>query len=293
MPPKPDLSGTTLARRQLGKQLKDLRIENGLTLDQLAARTDYSRTVLSRVENGQQESKLRAITDHLCAWYGLKAARTKYLQSLAQDGKMSMWLQEHKDLIDPGYSTYIELESVASQLIAYQSLAVPGLLQTPDYVRAMQRDVDGSTASEAEIERRIGFRIQRAAILTRSHGPVRASFLLSEILFTALGVGTDRQMAAQCYHVADLSTRDNISIQLLKHNVGFPTGLIVTPYTMLGFPDSEPTVVFAETTVGAEFFEGEDQVRHFRAVHETLQRSALGEQESRDRLRKIARRYDQ
>ena len=293
MPPKPDLSSTTLARRQLVKQLKDLRVENGLTLDQLAARTDYSRTVLSRVENGQQDSKLRSIVDHLCAWYGLNKARAKYLQSLAQDGKMAMWLQEHKELINPGYSTYMELESVASELVTYQPLAVPGLLQTADYIRAMQQDINGNSASTADIDRRIEFRMQRAAILTRAHHPVQASFLLSETLFTTLRIGTNRQMATQCYHVADVSTRDNISIQLLRHDVGFPTGLIVTPYIIIGFPDDEPTVIFAETTAGAEFFEGEDHVKHFHTVHETLQRAALGVQESRDRLRKIARRYEQ
>jgi transcriptional regulator with XRE-family HTH domain len=293
MPPKPDLSGTTLARRQLGKQLKDIRVERGLTLDQLAARTDYSRTVLSRVENGQQESKLRSIVDHLCAWYGLKSARAKYLQSLTQDGKTSMWLQNYRDLIDPGFDTYIELESIASKLTTYNSLVVPGLLQTADYTRTMRHESNGDTMSAAEVERNVEFRRQRAAILTRAHGPVQASFLLSENLFTTIRVGTDRQMAQQCYHVADLSTRDNISVRILKYDVGFPTGLIVTPYTVLGFPDDEPTVVFAETTAGSEFFEREDQVKHFHTVHETLQRAALGEQESRDRLRKIARRYEQ
>lgn len=55
MPSKADLSGTTLPRRQLGRALRDARHAQGVTLEQVARDTEFSRATLSRIELGQYD----------------------------------------------------------------------------------------------------------------------------------------------------------------------------------------------------------------------------------------------
>ncbi|WP_330252643.1 helix-turn-helix domain-containing protein [Nocardia sp. NBC_00565] len=291
MPSKADLRGTTLPRRQLGRALRDARQARGLTLDQVAAATGISRATLSRIELGQYTKVRDMEVDYLCRYYCLPDARTQYLKALAGQFNTKVWYQDYRDLMLPVFKTYLELESFASESWFYQPIIVPGLLQTEDYARTVER-LHQPDDSMDEINNRVDLRIQRARILTRPHLAVRAEFLLHENVLYSL-VGSGQIMGAQLRHIADLSTRDNVSVRVVPFTAGIPTGSVVTPHIILNFPDNEPSVVYTEAVVTSMFFEDGDDVKHFRALHETLRHAALDEQQSRDRMRKIARRHEQ
>ena len=60
------------------------------------------------------------------------------LLSLARDSNRKDWWEGHRTL-RPKFSSYLGLESVATTLQAYDTHLVHGLLQTPDYARAVIR----------------------------------------------------------------------------------------------------------------------------------------------------------
>ncbi|MFE9327311.1 helix-turn-helix domain-containing protein [Nocardia sp. NPDC052278] len=289
MPRQADLSGTTLQRRQLGRALRDARQAQGLTLDQVAAATKISRATLSRIELGQYEKIRDMEVDYLSRYYCLPDARTEYLKSLASQANAKVWYQDYRHLIVPGFGTYLELESFASDFWFYQPIVIPGLLQTPDYARTLER-LHRPDDSLDDINTRVDLRIQRTRILTRQHMPVHAEFVLQENVLYAL-VGSGQIMGPQLRHIADLSTRDNITIRVLPFTAGLPTGSVIPPHIILDFPDNEPSVVYTEAAIGSMTFDGAEDVKRFRALHEILQHATLDEQPSRDRIRKIARRY--
>ncbi|WP_063825031.1 helix-turn-helix domain-containing protein [Nocardia pseudovaccinii] len=291
MPRKADLSGTTLPRRQLGRALRDARQARGLTLDQVAATTGVSRATLSRIELGQYEKVRDMEVDYLSRYYCLPDARIQYLKALARQANNRVWYHGHQHSISPMFSTYLEMESFASEVWFYQPVFIPGLLQTADYARTLQR-LGGSDDPPDEIDTRVDLRIQRARILTRPHLAVRAEFILQEnVLYSVVGSG--QIMRDQLRHIADLSTRNNVTVRVLPFTAGIPTGIVMPPHIILDFPDNEPSVVYTEAAMGSMFFEGDEEVKRIRALHETLRNAALDEHASRDRIRKIARRYDQ
>ncbi|WP_327109794.1 helix-turn-helix domain-containing protein [Nocardia sp. NBC_01730] len=287
---KSDLSRTTLPRRQLGRALRDARQASGHTLEQVAEVLEISRSTLSRLELGQNEKVKVRDVEFICQYYGLPEDRTEYLKSLVAHASTKVWWQDYRHLIRPGFNTYLQLEVAATELHFFQSLVIPGLLQTADYAR----NVEAYTANDTvdEVNRRVALRVQRSAILTRRHKPVRAEFLLHETVLRTV-VGSDRTMASQLRHVADMGTRDNVSIRIVPFTAGFPAGLAIPPYITIDFPHSEPPVVYIEGAIGTMIFEEDDDIRRFRSIHDKLRCAALEEQPSRDLLRNIARRYEQ
>ncbi|MGW4330680.1 helix-turn-helix domain-containing protein [Nocardia sp. NPDC004573] len=286
---KSDISRTTLPRRQLGRALRDARQANGYTLEQVAEVLEISRSSLGRLELEQNEKvKVRDI-EFICQYYGLSESQTEYLKSLVVHANTKVWWQDYRSLIRPGFNTYLHLEAAATELHFFQSLVIPGLLQTAEYARNVEAFPSTSTADE--IERRVALRVKRSTILTRRHRPMHAEFLVHEaVLRTVVGsVGT---MARQHQHIADLSTRDNVSIRILPFTAGFPAGSAIPPYIILDFLRQEPSVVYTEGAIGTMIFEEDEDVARFRDIFDALRDAALQERPSRDLLRTMARRYE-
>lgn len=291
MPSKADLSGTTLPRRQLGRALRDARHALGSTLDQVARETEFSRATLSRIELGQYEKiKVREV-EYLCRYYCLPQERTAYLMAVAAESNTKVWWQNYRHFLHEGFSSYLELESYATEFCFFQPLLIPGLLQTPDYARAVYR-ASAPDDPESEVEKWVEMRIQRRARLVQRRWKVVLEFLLHESVLHTV-VGSNRIMAAQCRYMADVSTHENTVVRVVPFGAGLPTGHVVPPFIVLDFPDSEPSVVHTEGAIGSMTFEDNDDVQRFRALYDTLRSATLDDVSSRDRIRKIARRYDQ
>ncbi|MGK8501032.1 helix-turn-helix domain-containing protein [Nocardia asiatica] len=287
---KSDISRTTLPRRQLGRALRDARQASGYTLEQVAEVLEISRSSLGRLELGQNEKVKVRDVEFICQYYGLPEERTEYLKSLAEQARLKPWWEDFRDLVRPGFNTYLQLEAAAAELHFFQTLIIPGLLQTPDYARKIRSPSSMSSVEEADwlVERRI----QRSAILTRKHRPMRAEFLVHESALRTV-VGSKRIMSSQYRHLADMSTRENVSIRVVPFAAGFPGGLAVPPYIIIDFPYNEPSVVYTEGAIGTMIFEEEDDVNRFRVIHNAVNGAALEEQRSRDLLRNMARRFEQ
>ncbi|MEU1982210.1 helix-turn-helix transcriptional regulator [Nocardia sp. NPDC019395] len=291
MPSKADLSGTTLPRRQLGRALRDARHALGSTLDQVARETEFSRATLSRIELGQYEKiKVREV-EYLCRYYCLPQERTAYLMAIAAESNTKVWWQNYRHFVHEGFSSYLELESYATDLRFFQPLVIPGVLQTADYARAVYRAYAPDDPDSA-IDLRVEMRIQRRTRLMQRRWKARLEFLLHEnVLHTV--VGSPRIMAAQCRHIADMSTQENLGVRVVPFTAGLPTGDVVPPFIVLDFPDSEPSVVHSEGAIGSMTFEDTADVERFRSLYDSLRVATLDEVCSRDRIRKIARRYEQ
>ncbi len=292
-----DQPDSTLPRRQLGRALREAREGAGFTLEQAAREMEIGKTSVIRVEKGHNDKiKLRDVEGY-GRIYGLDERQIEELKSLAQETATKSWWQGLRHLMRSGVSTYLGLESGASQLTFFQPMIVPGLFQLADYARAIERPfLSGDTAED--VERRVEVRLRRAAILTRQHNPIVAEFILHECVLHTV-VGSRAVMAAQLRHIADMSTRPNISVRILPFAAGFPGNMApVLPYIILDFPPdsrsfgTEPPVVYTEHTLGAMFLEDPADVKQCREIHDDIRRATLDEQASRDLLRQVARRYD-
>ncbi|WP_040804065.1 helix-turn-helix domain-containing protein [Nocardia concava] len=294
---EPEDTGTTLPRRQLGRLLREVRTATGMNLEQAAALVQWSRPTLSRLERGETE-KVR-VTDilALCEAYGVGEETTAIARGLAEQVPAKSWWHAYGDLIPAWANLYVRLESGAAVLTIFQPLIMHGLLQTADYTRAIDR-IYFPDETEDELKRRVRVRAQRQHILTRSRQPAKMSAVLHENVLRTV-VGDNRLMAAQCRHVADIGTRDNIEIRVLPCRAGFPLGAAVPPFTIMDFGRDtfgtrvlEPSQVYCEGYAGSAYLEKRTDVRTFRQAFRKLQDASLDPGSSRDLVREIARRYD-
>lgn len=116
-------------------------------------------------------------------------------------------------LLSSGYATLIGLETAAPELHVFEPLTVPGLLQTPDYARAVMRG--GATdLSKDEIDRRVQVRLSRQAVLSGDDA-LKLWAILDEAVLTRQ-IGGPQVMAGQLTHLAELARRPGITIQVIS-----------------------------------------------------------------------------
>ncbi|WP_406268271.1 helix-turn-helix domain-containing protein [Nocardia sp. NBC_00881] len=286
---------STLPRRQLGRYLRDWRTQAGLTIAEASKLMEWGASTLQRMEKGQAD-RIRTIDiQELCRIYGIPDDLADGLKGLAQQAAVKSWWHAYGDLIPENFDVYVGLEASARHLTSYQSELVLGLLQTADYAMALNR-LGYPDDSEAELHRRVQLRLQRQALVTRKASPATVDVVLHESVLRRV-VGGVKVMAAQLRHLADFSTRSNISLRILPFAAGVPLGVSTGPFTVLEFgTDSkgqpvEPSVVYTEGFTGDLYLERRADVRRYDRAHECLQRCALDIQSSRHLLRQVAKEY--
>ncbi|WP_442789913.1 helix-turn-helix domain-containing protein [Nocardia sp. CDC160] len=288
-------ASSTLPRRQLGRYLRDWRIQAGLTIAEAAKLMEWGASTLQRLEKGNAD-RIRTIDiQALCRIYGIPAEIAEGLKGLAQQAAVKSWWHSYGDLIPENFDVYVGLEASAQQLSCYQSELVPGLLQTAEYARALNR-LGYPEETAAEVDRRVQLRMQRQAMITRPLRPANIAMVLHESVLRRL-VGGARVMAAQVRHLAELSTRTNVALRILPFAAGVPLGLSTGPFVILEFgTDSkgqpvEPPVVYVEGFTGDLYLERQGDVQRYRRALAGLERCALDVQDSRNLLRQVAKEY--
>jgi transcriptional regulator with XRE-family HTH domain len=264
----------TFPRLQLGKQLRVLRERAKLTTEDVGLQLDCSPSTISRIEGGKVGVR-RSILEKLLEIYELEDPEHRdTLIALARQGKQRGWFARFGDL-PATYSRFIGLESAAVEMRDYESLIVPGLLQTEDYYRSvMQADVpDGS---DEAIGSRVKIRLERQELLTRAVDPLRLIAVLDESVIRRVIGGPD-VMRSQLKHLVEMSRQRNITIQVLPFSGGAYAGMAGS-FAILDFADAL-SVVYAEALAGDIYQEAED-VRRYVAVFESLRAAALSPLES-------------
>ncbi len=286
---------SSITRRQLGRLLREAREAMGLTLEDASRLMEWGKSTLQRYEKGvTQKIRLREL-DGLIDIYRIDPEHAAALRGLAQQAAEKSWWHEFGDLIPENFSVYMALESAAQCLTTYQPDLVPGLLQTRDYARALVR-VAYPDGADGEWDRRIEMKMRRQGLITRKTKPVSLDVILGQTVLHRV-IGGPSIMAPQLKHLADTSTRPNVSVRILPFSAGMPTGELIGTFVSLQFPMDnrgqpiEPTIVYAENYTGDMYSERVDTVQRYTQAYERIQGAALDEISSRALLRKIAREY--
>ncbi|NKY52493.1 helix-turn-helix domain-containing protein [Nocardia vermiculata] len=290
-------AGSTLPRRQLGRYLVEWRTRAGYTQVRAAQLLEMGATSLNRLEKGEVGRIKSIVIQAICELYGVPPDLTEALKGLAQQANVKSWWHQYGDLIPDNFNVYVGLETAATRIVTYQPDLIPGLLQTPDYNRALVQLIWPDETPE-QWQQRVQIKSQRQAIVTRKTQPVSLDVVIGEAALRRVS-GNHPIMSAQLRHLADLSTRDNVNVRVLGYDAGFPGGMSMPPFVVLTFGEThigehtEPPVVFLEGTVGDMYLEKEDDVQLYYRRYESIRAAALDETMSRSLLRRVAREHEQ
>ncbi|PFW99831.1 hypothetical protein CJ469_04865 [Nocardia farcinica] len=285
-------TSTSLPRRQLGCYLRRGRIEANLTLEQVGAEMEWSISKLGRIERGETGKLTSRDIEALCDIIGFDPDTTAAMIGLNKQAAEKSWWHSFGDLIPEGFNVYVGLETSATALDIYRPDVVPGLLQTADYARALDRLYFPDDTDE-ESDRRVQLRHRRQKIITRKTNPTILDVVLHESVLHTV-VGTAEVMAAQLRHLAGISTRPNVSVRVLPFTAGLPVGTPTGPYIILDFitdraGHTEPAVIYVENFTGDMYLEAETDLQRYRHASATLHRAALDDVTSRTLLRQVAK----
>jgi transcriptional regulator with XRE-family HTH domain len=281
----PEVRSPTVRRRELGALLRALRNGKGLTVEQVAEELLCSPSKVSRMETGHGVATPRDIRD-LCDLYGVtdQAERDRMMQ-LSHEGKQQGWWQGY-DL--DYFATYVGLEAEAVRIKYYQSTIVPGLLQTPQYARAMHEAGIPKIASE-RITELIEVRQTRQRLLVQDP-PLRLDVVLDEAVLHRL-VGGAAVMRAQVARLIESSTQPNVTIQVIPYSAGAHPAMDST-FNILEFGSSVPSVVYVEGLVGWVYLERPQDIDRYQQVFDHLRTVALSPQESIRLMARIGAEYN-
>jgi transcriptional regulator with XRE-family HTH domain len=275
-------SSPTVRRRRIARELRQLREQNGLTLDQAARQLDMSKSNLSRIENAQIGIKPRDVRAAL-ALYRVSNVDAEALIEIARGAQQRGWWHNYSDVLPEWFEFYVGLEAEASVMRTYEAESVPGLLQTEAYARAMFV----MTAGSVDIDRKVAARIQRQEVL-RQDSPATLSAVLNEAVLMR-PVGGPDVMSEQLGQLADLAKLPNVTIQVLPMAAGGHPAM-TTPYVILSFADApDESIVYLENLTNGQALEEPEHVGGYNIVHERLCSMALGPDDSIALLREASR----
>lgn len=264
----------TLRRRRLSSELLALRQAAGLTSVEATKRLGWSGGRLTRMERGEWVRPNPRDIQDLCDLYGVTDERQRdYLVTLAREGREKGWWQGYSKMLSETYSTYIGLESGASELYTCDQVVFPGLLQCEGYARAIVADGPAEVAA-ADVEQRVKVRMERQQLLTREQEPLRLWVVVDEAALHRQVGGPD-VLRDQLAHVLRMSELAKVTIQIIPFAKG-AYAATSGAFTILRFPEPEdPAAVYVETPAGELFVEDGEEVRRFEVAYERLQAVAL------------------
>ncbi|MFC7548062.1 helix-turn-helix domain-containing protein [Plantactinospora sp. GCM10030261] len=291
-------AGSTVPRRQLGRRLRQLREEAGITVKAAADALEWSTPKLWRIEGGMVSMRSLDV-EAMCRVYSAPAGVTEELMSLAKQTRARGWWHAYADVVPGWFELYVGLEAAATRLRTYAPEVVPGLLRTAAYaeevIRTAQTDLTDQT-----VRRMLAVSAQRQAALSRQDPPPpQLEVVLSEpVLRRPLH---DRAaMAEQIHRVVALAERPNVSIRVLPLDAGLhpatSAGGTFTILTFTGGPggpggEAEPPTVYHEGLTAASYLDKPADIEAYDTAWDGLGAVALDETASRAVLRAAAKEY--
>ena len=281
--------GPVVQSALLRGELVRLRRESGLTQEQVAADLEWSPSKLIRVEGGRS-AVTKVDLDALLTKYGVTSESDREkLQILNKGARAGAWWDKYRDDVSPTYLSYVGFEAGAAFIRQFQSLFVPGLLQTADYAEA----VTVNSVDAVRVGAIVGLRLQRQAELKLRDPRPRQYYVVDEAAIRRhVGIAKSPDvMPYQLRHIAERAEQDErITLRVIPFEAGAHRGLY-GPFTLLDFDGGVPDLLYIDAGRGefASMVHGDDtRVAEYRDDFELLLEDALSADKSIDLIRSVA-----
>ncbi|WP_026237760.1 MULTISPECIES: helix-turn-helix domain-containing protein [unclassified Streptomyces] len=267
----------TVRRRRLGAELKRLREKAGVSMEDAAERIGGDKPKISRQENGRQGvSKLEI--EALLALYGVSDDRLRTaLTTLAREGRRKGWWAQYSDILPAGFQERLSIESDAARILTFQSMLVPGLLQTAEYSTEVIRAA-GKSQTEGQIKSYIEVRASRQEILARPNPPQFVCLLDEAVLRRE--VGGPAVMVRQLDKIMEVNNPPKLTIQVVPLSQGWHAGADGA-FNIYSYPDPmDLDVVNLDYLDGALYLEEDLPVERYQLAFDELRAAALASRHS-------------
>ncbi|MFC9393198.1 helix-turn-helix domain-containing protein [Streptomyces sp. NPDC057027] len=269
-----EVDGTAHLFRALGKQIKALRRNAGLSQAELAEIAHCSEDLISAIERGVRipQPEFLMQVDPLLKAGGVLTVAADELRAAQAKARV-----RHPDW----FRNFPNAEAEAVALHYYEVQAVPGLLQTRAYAQTLF-ERSRPMLDEETIDKRVADRISRQAIFDRWPIPTISFVLEAAVLLRPFGGAKVHR--EQLLRTLEVAQRRTVELQILPQE-GTEHPYLGGPFTLLT-PKGRREVAYTEIYGHARLITDPEEVRHYSERYGILRSQALTKQESLDWIEK-------
>ncbi|WP_326772596.1 helix-turn-helix domain-containing protein [Streptomyces sp. NBC_01445] len=255
-------SAPTVLRMILGRRLQDMRLGAGASLEDAAKALRVKTLTIRRLEKAEVALKPLYV-EKLLETFGADRQEIDEFVDLAERANEPGWWHSYRDAVPSWFTAYVSLETDAKTLRTYEPQYVTGLLQTPDYARAVLRG-GLPNGSEEELARRVELRLRRQSLLEGEDAPTLWVVMEEAVLHRT--VGSPDVMREQIERLLEVSELEHISIDIVPFAAGAHVGACA-PFTYFRFEEPElPDIVYSELLSASVYLDQRaDVVAHLEA----------------------------
>ncbi|MEU9609679.1 helix-turn-helix transcriptional regulator [Streptomyces sp. NPDC048057] len=256
-----------------GLDVREMRKARKMSLRGLGAATGYSTAYVSKVENAKLQPS-ESFAEGCDRAFGTGTMMARQRQA-AIEGDHPSWFVPH-----------LQQERRARRIFDYSTLFFTGLLQTPEYARALYRmSVPRLTAEK--VTTKVAARMARREILDRADPPAPDLWVVIHEACLRVEVGGPDVMAHQLQSLLNDADRSNVALQLLPFKAVPVTS---KPFTLLTF-EGAPTVLHAEGPQGGRPQEAPKITAAAMETYDRLRAEALGHDDTISRIHNVLEEY--
>ncbi|MGX2996082.1 helix-turn-helix domain-containing protein [Streptomyces sp. JNUCC 64] len=245
-----------------GARVRSTREARGWTQEELGELIGYSGQHVSAVETGRKPPT-RRVARRLDTAFGLEGTTNSFENA---------WSELRKGSLLEGFPEYTTYEARATEVRLYDVGVIPGLLQTPDYAKALADSaVKRGAITQEQADERVALVAERQAALVRRHPPL--IFIVLDESCLLRPVGDPDVMDAQLLRLIEFAELPNTILQVAPFSMGVrrPFDYPITVLTM-----SDRTVMsYAESTQRGHLERESTFVLPMLAAYHQLQAEAL------------------
>lgn len=178
------------------------------------------------------------------------------------------------------------MEAKADSIINFETIIVPGLLQTGEYTRALMKKC--GYVPDAEIEDRMISRLHRHSVLFRRNPPDLVA-IIDELVLHRL-VGNRDIMRRQLEHLLEVAEHSNITIRVVPNDGRTHDG--IEGCFIMVRRAGLPAVVFVEGLTSGLFLEERTEVSSYESVVRSLSHCALDKRHSAELIATMAQQLE-
>ncbi|MEW5625263.1 helix-turn-helix transcriptional regulator [Streptomyces hydrogenans] len=250
-----------------GARLRRMREERGWKQEDLARRTSYSGKHISAVETARRSPTLQLSSD-LDVAFGVADSVDSFERE---------WRKMAKGVHIEGFPEYVHVERRAVEIRLFEVGIIPGLLQTPEYKRALSAySVTRGAVTAEQAEERVATLFERQQILRRPRPPM-VFVVMDESCLLSL-VGSREVMGAQLDRLVEFAAQPFTVLQVAPFSMGErrPSNL---PVNILTMPDRSVLAYTESQALGHLEREG-DTLSYLVTTYHQLAAEALSQPDS-------------
>jgi transcriptional regulator with XRE-family HTH domain len=281
------MSSPYVRRLRLGREIRALRAERNWTQARMARMAGMTRNNVSKLENGQTADLAETlnILEALC----VEGEQWTKLSAIAQSAVAPGWWDSVKHIGDR-QALSANLESGATTIRQYQQTYLPGLLQLPEYVRAIHHATSALEPTSSPVDGFLAGRMGRQRHLRHPGGPL-LEVVVDEIAILRR-VAPDRVVKAQLRYLARIAegSQPNVTLRVLRTDAQVRDFAAPrTAYSIYNYGDpGDPTVVVIDNAIEDVVLFEDAKVAAYEGFYERLCEAALNPEESASLLTKEA-----